>query len=194
MKCIFQGSSKIEILISNGFNGNDTPEIFNKIIDKSLVDEVIITLDKNIIASEIKNFSIFFRYFFTDFPNITILKADIHKIGIYETFKDFFLLVDNYQNKNIKYGQEIFLLDLGLVSQLNSPDNKGIKYFLEHMFGSGFLKHICKINIELENGFFDSDINSRNKESFDNLALIHKNLENIPNIHDLIDSYFRKEI
>ena len=193
MKCVFKGNSILEITVNSGFNGENISELTNNIADKSLVDQVYIFIDENAEVSTIKNFSIFFRTFFTDYPNITCLTADTCLLGVYETFKDFQVLVDNYKNKNCKYGQELFLLDLGTMSQRNCPQDKGIKYFLENIFGSGFLKHICKINIEIEGGIHNEKIYD-SKESFENLSKLHKNLENIPNIHDSLNiHYFRIE-
>jgi len=191
MEYRLKGPTRLEILITEGFDGEKTSLNLLK-IDKSEINQVIITVKCDIGGDEknIKNFSIFFRSFFNDLPNLDYLEADTYKIGVYETFKDFFYLAENYENNQEIHCPNLSHLNMRTISQRNCPKDKGVKFFLEKLFGTGLFKHIPLITMITKNGLVCENFYS-DKNSFETLAEVEENIKNIESIYrELLFNYY----
>lgn len=154
-------------------------------INKFQINHVTIRIDNinHVNCSKIKNFSTFLRSFFTEYENIKSLTADVYYLGIHETFKEFFNLADNYKYDGIIYAPNMELFDLGIVMDGMDKD-KGVRYYLENLFGTGFLKHIPEINLSPYD--FTQYNMYPDKKSFE---FLEKVVENIKNIDDVYTKY-----
>ncbi len=193
MQYELKGLTRLEIRIFDGFNGENIRNDYNH-IKKILINQVLIDFDKDFSMNKITNFSTFLRSFFVEYEELNLLKVSTYDIGLHETFKDFFILSDNFKHEGVIYGKNLEHFDLEIVSQKNCPSDKGLKYYLENLFGTGFLKHVGKITMNTKNGIVCDSIYS-DKKSFENLVKCQENIKNIYSIYsDFMYYYYGKEV